>query len=377
MPKDLHVLVLSSWYPEHNHSRNGLFVMRQAEAIAAVGLKTGIIAAVAADVSDYRLLEQEEGGVPHVVVYYPQGDWLPVQAWRYFRAFLIAWKQYCVNFGKPNVLLNMISWRAGTFCLWLHYRYNLPYMYFEHWSAYLSESGYTMSYAVRYFSSLLAARAEQVGAVSQHLALAMEKRALASKVVVIPNVVNTEYFFARPNQERSRQLFVHVSNLASVKNLELLLTAFRKLRREYPEARLLVAGVYDVEWALAHYTGDMQGIDFIGAQSAESLAAIYRQATALLLSSFYETFSIVVPEALACGCPVISAELPAVKEHADLGRIIFVSDFSPENWCKHMEACIETQLNFIPDTEAIEKRYGKRQVGEAFKKLLQRIANVG
>lgn len=56
------------------------------------------------------------------------------------------------------------------------------------------------------------------------------------------------------------------------------------------------------------------GIRPLGRVDDATLAALYRGATCLLFPSRYEGFGLPAIEAMACGCPVIAASIPALRE---------------------------------------------------------------
>ncbi len=55
-------------------------------------------------------------------------------------------------------------------------------------------------------------------------------------------------------------------------------------------------------------------VHFIGRQPDETLADLYRCATALVFPSLYEGFGLPVLEAMSCGCPVIASGTSSVPE---------------------------------------------------------------
>jgi glycosyltransferase involved in cell wall biosynthesis len=81
------------------------------------------------------------------------------------------------------------------------------------------------------------------------------------------------------------------------KGLDVALEAIAQARRDMPGLRLTVVGV-EQEKAV-------DGVDWLGAVPPEAMIDIYREADLLLFPTRYESFGMVVIEAMAAGIPVI------------------------------------------------------------------------
>lgn len=116
--------------------------------------------------------------------------------------------------------------------------------------------------------------------------------------------------------------FLIVGTIEPRKNHILLLNIWRRMIELYGNdatPHLIVAGrrgwenehVVDM---LERTTGIHDHVQELGRSSDEELAALIREARALLLPSFAEGFGMPVAEALAAGTPVICSDLPALRE---------------------------------------------------------------
>jgi glycosyltransferase involved in cell wall biosynthesis len=139
--------------------------------------------------------------------------------------------------------------------------------------------------------------------VSEAVAAQIRARYPGSKVTVTPNGVDSRF---RPGGGRG-DYFLFVGNDKPHKNLATLLTAFRRVRAERPELKLVVAGGASPE---------EEGVIVAGFVSAEELAALYRQAIALVQPSIEEGFGLPMLEAMASGTAVIASRAPAMMEVA-------------------------------------------------------------
>jgi glycosyltransferase involved in cell wall biosynthesis len=99
------------------------------------------------------------------------------------------------------------------------------------------------------------------------------------------------------------------------KNHARLYEAFRLLRRDRPELRLVLTGEGD-------YGPLPEGVEARGRVSADELVALYRGAAALVFPSLYEGFGMPVVEAMASGTPVAAAAATSIPEVAgDAARL--------------------------------------------------------
>lgn len=98
--------------------------------------------------------------------------------------------------------------------------------------------------------------------------------------------------------------------------IELLIAAHRLLRRERPQARLLLVRPPDAELARRAESSD-ERIELLDLDSPETLAETHRRAWVSVLPSAGEAFAPVVAEALACGTPVAGSDNGVIPEVID------------------------------------------------------------
>lgn len=109
---------------------------------------------------------------------------------------------------------------------------------------------------------------------------------------------------------------IHVGSTIPRKRIDILLNIFAELRRSHGDLRLLKVGgnFTPQQRKLAQALGVRNHIDVLPRLDESLLAAAYRRAAVLLQTSDYEGFGLPVIEALACGLPVVAADIPALRE---------------------------------------------------------------
>jgi glycosyltransferase involved in cell wall biosynthesis len=145
---------------------------------------------------------------------------------------------------------------------------------------------------------------------------------------VIANGVDS-VFSARANsvadREAARMLgpagadtleILHVGSTIPRKRIDLLLRIFAAIRAARPTARLVRAGgAFTAEQAkLARELNVDSETVVLPFVNTAVLAAIYRRAAMVLITSEREGFGLPVIEALACGSPVIASDLAVLRE---------------------------------------------------------------
>ena len=156
---------------------------------------------------------------------------------------------------------------------------------------------------------------------------------------VIYNPTVDQDLFKKAHQELSHPWFTEkndvpvllgVGRMGSQKNFSLLIRAFAQLCR-HREARLVLLGDGDERRALealTHVLNVQDSVEFVGFE--ENPYKYMANASLFVLSSKFEGFGLVLVEALACGCPVVSTDCPSgpreVLEGGKWGRLVPAGD---------------------------------------------------
>jgi glycosyltransferase involved in cell wall biosynthesis len=122
----------------------------------------------------------------------------------------------------------------------------------------------------------------------------------------LPDLGSTE----PPADRDGRRTMLFLSRIHPKKGIPILLCAWRRLERQFPDWDLVVAGpeecghlaeVQELARAL-----DLERVSFPGPAYADDKQTLYRRADCFVLPTHSENFGIVVAEALSSGVPVIT-----------------------------------------------------------------------
>jgi len=141
--------------------------------------------------------------------------------------------------------------------------------------------------------------------------------------IVSMGVDTTTVFTPEPAIRRTQNEILFVGRLVEKKGCSYLLEAMPEILRHHPDARLNIVGSGPDEEQLKQQV-DRLGIGsevrFQGAISNAEMPALYRRATVFVAPSIVtaqgdqEGLGLVLVEALACECPVLASDLPAIRD---------------------------------------------------------------
>jgi glycosyltransferase involved in cell wall biosynthesis len=149
-------------------------------------------------------------------------------------------------------------------------------------------------------------------------------------------------------------VLLSVGRLNAQKDYPTLFRAVAELRQTR-DLHLIVLGEGPERAALEQLADDIGISDILAMPGfVDNPFAYMRQARLFVLSSRWEGFGLVIVEALACGCPVLSTDCPSgpgeILEGGRYGRLTPVGDAS------QMARAIEASLNAPEDPEVLMAR---------------------
>jgi D-inositol-3-phosphate glycosyltransferase len=183
-----------------------------------------------------------------------------------------------------------------------------------------------------------------VAAPREQELLAQWYHAHSSHTRVIPCGVNRDLFRPVATETARRhlgiapdaQIVLYVGRFAPLKGVDRLVAAVSALRPRFPKLQLLIvggdgprAGSSRALTALAARLGIADAVTFKGRIEHQDLPPYYSAADLLAMPSYYESFGLVVLEALACGTPVVATPVgvaPAVIREGVTGTLVAGAD---------------------------------------------------
>ncbi|MBR0059750.1 MAG: glycosyltransferase family 4 protein [Bacilli bacterium] len=136
---------------------------------------------------------------------------------------------------------------------------------------------------------------------------AAEWRTISNNVFVIPNVVNlnkSDYY-----SSCNKKSVIYVGRFSYQKDIDSLLQIWGKVHLCHPDWRLDIYGDGELR---DYYVDKIQTMDanIFVFEPVENINEKYCEHSLLLLTSLYEPFGLVLPEAMSCGLPVVAFDCP-------------------------------------------------------------------
>jgi glycosyltransferase involved in cell wall biosynthesis len=332
----VHVLVLPSWYRTLETPWNGAFFESQALALARGGARVGVAFVEPRSLrslSPSRLREshfQIEYSVERGVTTLRMKGWNTLgqtgagaKVWCALSKRLV--NAYVHSFGVPDVLHAHAALWAGRVAVRMGRTLSRPCVVTEHSSQILLG---VLGRKERREAARVYREADAVLAVSDPLLAAVGSIAGARLGRVVPNTVDFE-FFTLPTIPRRREPFTFLSacNLVSGKRVDRLIRAFARVSRTCPCVRLVIVGAGPEArhlQRLAEESGVAPQVEFTGGMPREGVRERMWNANTLVLPSSFETFGVVLVEALATGLPVISTRCGGPEDIVESGLGLLV-----------------------------------------------------
>lgn len=312
-----YILHLASWYPGKNQDFTATFIRDQIHALSEI--KKSVLITIIEE-KNRTNIEFEENNYPNlieIIVYIPlKGLFL---RWVFY--FYYYWKnikRILSRFGKPEVVHVHVAYKASALAVFLSLCYDIPFLITEHFSVFQPSSTQKNKPFILWYSKLLSQKAKKIIAVSHSLRNNLMLYGFKN-VYVVPNPVNTNIFTYKAIAPQRTKRFLHVSNLKeSQKNVKGILEAFEKVYGKYVDSELKIISSDSNELIkLQQFVSKRYShlpIIFSQGISHLELADEMNRAFALVMFSNFETFSLVVAEALCCGLPCVASKCGGPEE---------------------------------------------------------------
>jgi glycosyltransferase involved in cell wall biosynthesis len=311
----------------------GIFFKEQAEALSKAGNKIGVVSISEIHHSEvwkskklvFNSINFNENNINTYRIQIPYIPKFPnIRRRLKLFIFKIVFKKYIKKHSLPDIV-HLHSFMSGEFAIWIKEKYNIPYVVTEHFSGFARK---TISVANLNIAKKIYSLSSYNIAVSEQF-----KNLLHNEFDIcfnyIPNIVNIDFFNVKEKKATKQFNFINIAFLDTKKNQAMLIRAFTKSFKNQLQVRLTIVGNGQEYSNLKNLIKKLNMEDQIflyGKANREEVKMLLQKSDAFVLSSQYETFGVVVIEAMSCGLPVIATKCGGPESIITLDKIGLLSD---------------------------------------------------
>lgn len=362
------VLFFTYWYPNKSSKSFGIFVKRHAQA-AAQNNKVAVLA--------FNILKSKSLYKKSVSVSTDKARiethhiYIETKFHKIFYVLLPLHYLILKNYisknlqakHRFNVLHSNIIFPCGIVGFWLAKKFNFKHVITEHWTKidkFFSRSLY------KPFGKRAYNKAFAITCVSEQLATTIKKYT-NNNIHIIPNVIDgKEFFYDTSIRKNEVFTFIAAAHWAQHKNPFYFLEALKELKQETKLQNFKVAlagrGVYLEKVKQNHYAFP---IEFLGELSIEQLRTELNKSHVFVHGSDFETFSVIIAEALMCGLPCVASPVGIALEVIN-NTNGFVTNNTTSDWKEKIFISTQTSYNNALIAEQIKNKYDLKTVGKGF-----------
>jgi glycosyltransferase involved in cell wall biosynthesis len=280
----MHILLLTSSYKSEFNTVSALFFRDQALALKNNEMQVGVICPLPISLKlvwqrksiNFNDEEYNDNGIyTHVSPFLSVPKWFERSQKIRLSLGKQMFKKYVTNNGKPDIV-HVHSFLIGELALWIKEKYSIPFVVTEHSSGFFKKvySQKTIIFAKKVFENSKAC----IAVSEQFCKLLKDLFNISFKY--IPNVVDTSFFTMKEKSDRDEYVFLNIGHLDEKKNQAELIRAFSNQFNGNQKYQLKIVG---------------QGNEFT-------------KSDCFVLASRFETFGVVLIEAMSCGLSVLSTK---------------------------------------------------------------------
>jgi len=314
LPKN-YILHIASWFPNKYSLFNGDFVQRHINTLTNCQ-NVVLHAHIGREVEKEELeIEQKENSENWL--FYSRLPRMTPFPFAQSRALKKILAKLIEEKGKPDLVHIHVMQYASLIIPYVKKKYNLPVVVTEHSTLFSStEKAANKNLKIK-LCQFNSKKADYIFPVSTQLKNALVKHGFSNPLKVIFNVV-PDYFFESQKMKGNQLRFLHVSSLKNGhKNIEGMLTAFKKFSLVNSDFHLTIIGNtnHDITLKRINQAGlKSDQYSLLGPLSHEEIANQMSKHDVFVLFSNYENYPCVLIEAQASGLRLIATDVGGVSE---------------------------------------------------------------
>jgi glycosyltransferase involved in cell wall biosynthesis len=383
----MHVLIIpSEHFITQSQPLAGIFQYHQAKALAKFGCKVGLLSVGYITprylLKKYKYIRKENIDNINIKreykqLYFPH-RYIPFNILKinYIKMADKLYNEYVKEFGQPDIIHAHNFLYAGIIANYLKNKHMINYIVTEHSSSFIRSK---LSNAKITSIKNIAKNTSVITSVSNSFQKTLELYTNCN-VQVLHNIVD-DFFFQNKfiHKINNKFIFLSVASLDQNKNQELLIYSFAKIYKN-KKSLLKIAGDGPLKNSLKKLCIDLDvenQVIFLGRINQKQVRDEMMNSDCFVLSSNYETFGVVLIEALACGLPLIATKCGGPEDIVNESNGILTDVGNQEELENAMLFMYENSKNYNQELlrQDARKRFGEKAFVENAKKYYKKGLN--
>lgn len=366
----MHILIIpSEHFITQTQPLGGIFQYHQAKALNNAGHQIGVLSVGYITprylISKYIYKKEEKIDDINIKrnykqLYFPH-RYMPFKILKnnYIKMADKLYSEYIKEFGIPDIIHTHNFLYAGVVAEFLKDKYGIKYIITEHSSSFVRNK--LSNQKIKSIENI-ATKALKVTAVSSSFNNLLKEYTKTS-IDLLSNIVD-DFFFQKKFQNKISNdfIFLHIASLDKNKNQELLIKSFEKIAKLNDNIYLNVGGDGYMKKSLESLVKKLdieKQVNFLGRISQEKVRDEMMKSDCFVLSSNFETFGVVLIEALACGLPLIATKCGGPEDIVNEQNGILID-------VENQTQLENTMLNMYKNAKEYDKEKLREDVKERF-----------
>lgn len=284
-------------------------------------------------------------------------------------------KKYTLTHIRPGFKFSIIHSNITFPCAIVGHRlskaFNCRHVISEHWSK--LDKFFRVSLYRRAGRKALD-QASAITSVSGTLSAILKKYTKNKNIVIVPNVVDSAQFYPRPEISKNDVFtFMAVAHWAEPKNPFYFLDALQALQAEgmLGNIKLVMVGT-GVQLEKVKQSGYSFAIEYKGNMNAQDLNTEFNKSHLFLHGSDFETFSVVIAEALLAGTPCVVSPVGIAPEVINSSNG-FIAANTVADWKEKILKAYHTSYDAQSVARALHGKYDLKTVGDLFDRVYSNL----
>ena len=382
----MNIIILPTTYPTMHDSHAAIFVKDQVNALQKnYNVNISVIGALPVSFKDifrkkvfkFGYFESFENGVNINLFIFPSIPKLK-RFNNYIRYILNKrlLKKITKKYGKADII-HVHNFVAGEAALWYKKEFNVPYCVTEHSSIF--SHNLFRKYEINLYNKVYSYSSYNIAVSKKFSSFLSEK--LSIKFHYLPNVVDTDFFVPCKKNENILNgfNFINIGYLNRNKNHLLLIKAFVSVFKGDKNIKLSILGdgIEFTRLKKEIEINNMQDqINLYGFAPRDEVLRELQKSDALVLSSKYETFGVVIIEAMSCGLPIVATKCGGPETIVTNDNLGLLVEQEINDLGLGMQKIIKNNYNKKYIRNSVVNNFSEQVISEKLIKIYYKVINI-